>query len=105
MTHPIENLVAKLEQGGFDPRPTGQDSWESRCPAHKGQRQNLSVTKGDNGGALLHCHHEQSCKPADILAPLGLTMADLFPPQSSCDRNDGSGKPKTQRRAHQTPEA
>jgi hypothetical protein len=46
---PVANLVARLESGGYEPRPAGPDSWESLCPAHKGSRRNLSVSRGDDG--------------------------------------------------------
>jgi hypothetical protein len=106
---PVAALVARLEQGGFDPRTTGPDSWESRCPAHGGRRHNLSVNKGDDGKALIHCHHEPACEPAQIMAAIGMTMADLYPSGPACGRPSGddkaNAKPKPRRRAYPTPEA
>ena len=29
---PVELFIAKLEAGGYDPRQTGPDQWESLCP-------------------------------------------------------------------------
>ena len=57
MSDPLAVVIDNLERGGFAPRSTGPDSWESRCPAHNGCRHNLSVKKGDDGRALVFCHH------------------------------------------------
>ncbi len=123
-TDPAAAILAKLEQGGFDPGPTGPDSWESRCPAHNGRRRNLSVKRGDDGRILVHCHHQPGCDPGAILAALGMTLADLFPSDTarvqphrngkapkpkSDDRGPPSGngkapKPKPPRRAYPAPE-
>jgi len=50
------------------------DHWQ--CPAHEDGKPSLSVTEGDDGRALIHCHAE--CPPEDVLAALGLSMRDLF---------------------------
>ena len=76
---PVAALVSRLESNGFDPRPTGPNTWESRCPAHSGRRHNLSITTGDDGRALIHCHHVPGCTPEAIAAALGLGIAGLFP--------------------------
>ena len=46
------------------------------CPAHEDRRQSLSVSEGDDGRVLLHCH--AGCDPAAVCASLGMTPADLF---------------------------
>lgn len=76
---PFEVVVEALGLGGFDPSPTGPDSCESRCPGHDGSRRNLSLTRGDDGRALIFCHHEPPCSTEAIAEALGLTMRDLFP--------------------------
>ncbi|MEO6807608.1 MAG: DUF3987 domain-containing protein [Isosphaeraceae bacterium] len=79
MSHdPLSNVIARLEAGGFEPRPTGSGSWESRCPAHQGSRRNLSIALGDDGRVLLHCHHTSECSHKDIIEALGMNEADLF---------------------------
>src|SRR5271157_5848642 len=123
-TDPAAAIVAKLEAGGYSPRPTGPDAWESRCPAHDGRRRNLSVKRGHDGRALLFCHRQPTCKTAAILAELGMTMGELFPadsPRVQTNRNgkttrlkvdhgatlSGNGKaakPNPHRRAYPTPE-
>jgi len=102
---PVVNILDCLDRGGYDPRPTGPGAWESRCPAHGGQRHNLSIKRGDDGRILIHCHHQPGCDPVAILAPLGMTIADLFPRHPDPNSHRGNGKPKGERRAHQTPEA
>jgi hypothetical protein len=104
---PTERLVARLKSLGFDPRPTGSDSWESRCPAHDGDRRNLSVSRGDDGRTLVHCH-ARDCPAGDIAAALDLDLADLFPPRydrPTPTRPRANGKARADRKAHPTPEA
>ncbi len=106
---PVADFVARLESRGWEPRPTGPESWESRCPAHEGNRRNLSIRRGDDGRALIHCHHEPRCSPEGIVHALGITLADLYP----SNPGNGNGRPSGNRRGHpgsgsrvyQTPEA
>jgi putative DNA primase/helicase len=106
---PARTLVEALERDGFDPRPIGPDSWESRCPSHKGSRRNLSIKRGDDGRALLHCQ-AHGCKPEAIVEALGLPMAALFPTRDGPApkphaRPSGNGKIKTPARLFDSPEA
>jgi len=78
MSSPTDKVIAALTAHGCEPKPKGDRAWESRCPAHEGSRRNLDVIEGDNGGAVLRCHHEPSCSVKDIAAAIGLTMGDLF---------------------------
>ena len=56
-------------------RETGPDQWRARCPAH-GSR-GLTLSLKDTGDRLLmNCF--AGCAPADILAAVGLELADLF---------------------------
>ena len=51
--------------------------WTARCPAHQDQGPSLSITEaGDR--VLVHCF--AGCHAADVLAAVGLSFADLFPP-------------------------
>jgi integrase len=77
---PTDNLVAKLQSAGCDPRETGPDSWESRCPSHNGSRSNLSVKRGDDGRVLLFCHHVPECDHKAIARALKMDVSDLFSP-------------------------
>src|SRR5690606_34498859 len=56
-------------------RPSGPDQWRARCPAHGSRGLTLSVR--DAGGTLLvRCF--AGCSVADVLAAVGLELADLF---------------------------
>ena len=50
--------------------------WLARCPAHEDRNPSLSITEGDAGRILLHCH--AGCTVEEIVAALGLRVVDLF---------------------------
>jgi hypothetical protein len=77
---PVAQVISALEREGFSPKPAGKDKWEAKCPAHQGDRRNLSVARGDDGRALLHCN-AHDCPAEEIVQALGLTLANLFPAQ------------------------
>ena len=52
------------------------DSFQCKCPGHDDNRASLSVSKGEHGKTLLHCH--AGCKPERILSSVGLSVTDLF---------------------------
>lgn len=73
---PVERLLRQLKgvkQSG--------DQYAARCPAHDDQNASLSVKRGDDGRALVHCH--AGCDTADVVRALGLSMSDLMEPASS----------------------
>src|SRR5262249_52684731 len=106
---PVTLIIGKLDVGGFEPRPTGPDAYESHCPAHAGSRRNLTIRRGDDGRALIHCHHETACPPEAVVEALGLTMGDLFAsdglPSIPLPPAKGKTQAKSGARAHRTPEA
>jgi hypothetical protein len=51
--------------------------YSALCPAHDDHHPSLVVTEGDDGRVLLHCH--AGCEAEEVVAALGLSMADLFP--------------------------
>ncbi len=55
--------------------------WMARCPAHEDRQASLSVSVGDDGRALVHCH--RGCSVEAVTAALGLSTADLFGPRVS----------------------
>jgi hypothetical protein len=75
MTAPLDRVLARL--------PAAQQhgtSWRDRCPVHDGaSATSLSITEGDDGRVLLHCF--SGCPVEAIVAKLGLTMGDLYPPR------------------------
>ncbi len=85
-TNPLENVLSALRRAGMDPLPAGPDGWHSRCPSHQGRRRNLSIRRADDGRVLLYCHHVddagRACSLPEILGPLNLAPADLFPPRA-----------------------
>ncbi|HUW32276.1 MAG TPA: AAA family ATPase, partial [Planctomycetota bacterium] len=61
-------------------KQAGSGQWQACCPAHEadGNRHDpsLSVSIGEAGRVLLHCH--AGCPTADVLHALGLQESDLF---------------------------
>ena len=81
--NPVELILSKLP----DVRPC-HGGWSARCPAHDDQRASLSVSRGEDGRVLLHCH--AGCELEAILREIGLKASNLFsnshgaaPPRSS----------------------
>lgn len=51
--------------------------WVACCPAHEDHRQSLGISTGTDDRILVKCY--AGCTTEDIVAKLGLTMADLMP--------------------------
>ncbi len=68
----VDILLSRLERV----RQYGK-GWAARCPAHQDRSASLSVAVGNDGRILCHCF--ASCGIVDVLAAVGLTLADLFP--------------------------
>ena len=77
-------FVALLESRAASPRKTG-DGWSAHCPGHEDRNASLSVSAGQDGRTLLHCH--AGCAVETILGAIELKKADLFPPKAT------NGKP------------
>ncbi len=69
---PVQRVLQKLEHV----KATGPNQWEARCPAHDDQHASLSVSRGDDGRALVDCH--AGCPLKAVLDVLGLKMHQLF---------------------------
>jgi len=67
-----ENLLQRLE----GVRETAPGQWLARCPAHADKRASLSIKDADDGRTLIHCF--AGCGAADVVASVGLSLADLF---------------------------
>ena len=52
--------------------------WQAKCPAHDDRVASLTIAEGDDGRVLLKCHAGDGCPVEQIVARIGLTMADLF---------------------------
>jgi hypothetical protein len=60
------------------------DGYEAKCPAHDDKHQSLSVTDGDNGAPVFHCH--AGCTPRAVVEAVGLTWRDVMPERKCNDR-------------------
>lgn len=69
----VDTVLLRLE----GVRKTGLGRWMARCPAHDDRSPSLSVRQGDGGTVLLHCFG--GCSAAEVVAAMGLLLADLFP--------------------------
>ena len=77
-TDPIRRV---LDYFGDSAKSTGSNQWQAPCPAHPDRIPSLSIGVGDDGVVKLHCH--AGCETTDVVGKIGLTMADLFPKNTS----------------------
>lgn len=77
----IDDLLSRLDKV----RPTGPGRWSASCPGplhnHGDRNPSLSIATGDDDRVLLKCF--SGCDVSEIVAAVGLTLSDLFPPRSS----------------------
>lgn len=71
----IDDFLARLSKV-----TSSGDGWSARCPAHEDSQASLTVSQGDDGKILLHCH--TGCSAASVVLSLGLDMRDIFPEDS-----------------------
>lgn len=64
-------LIARLERV----KATAAGAWIASCPAHEDKRPSLSVRQTDDR-VLIHCW--AGCGAGDVVAAVGLSLADLF---------------------------
>ena len=80
----IDNLLSRLDKV----RRTGNGTYQACCPAHADRSPSLSIRELDDGRTLIHCFG--GCDVQDVLAAVGLTFDDLFPPRpiqyGKCER-------------------
>lgn len=62
-------------------RERGPGQWSARCPAHEDAGPSLSIKEIPDGRVLIHCF--AGCEVEDVVAAVGLDLADLFPPRES----------------------
>lgn len=77
MSDPLRILWDDLASGGYGPLGKSENFY-SRCPGHDGDGRSLHVSRGASGEALLWCF-AHGCSVQDIIEPLSLRVADLFP--------------------------
>ncbi|MFD7986799.1 DUF3987 domain-containing protein [Kitasatospora indigofera] len=74
MVSALDRVRDALMSHGSRSDQTGR-SWQ--CPAHEDRNPSLSVGAGTKGAdVVLHCH--AGCANEDVVAALGLTLADLY---------------------------
>ena len=83
-----ERFVAALDEHDCNPRGTG-DKLEFRCPLHDDRHASASATVGSDGRVLALCHVCGRERTEDVLACIGLSMADLYDGDHR-NGNDGS---------------
>ena len=82
------DFILHLQSRGHSPRKSGA-GWSARCPGHDDHNASLSISTGADGRILLKCH--AGCSAESIVAALGLTLGDLFPPRAG---NGNHSKPR-----------
>ena len=58
----VANVVYRLGERGYPPRKVGKDSWESRCPVHRGSDYSLSITRNEFNHVVLECRTAENCQ-------------------------------------------
>ncbi|QRM20668.1 DNA primase [Dechloromonas sp. TW-R-39-2] len=76
-----DNLISKLDKV----RRTGPGKWQACCPSHEDRGPSLSIAEGDDGRVLVHCF--AGCSVHEIVAAVGMDIADLFPPRESTGKS------------------
>jgi len=97
----IDLIIARLKNKGYRVKYTGKNSYMAQCPCHEDKEPSLAVSEGDDGRVLLKCF--AGCNTEDIVAELGLSMADLFPPKERPQPKQSKPKQNEARRAYQSP--
>jgi len=90
-----ERIVDALRSHDRAPRQSGA-GWSARCPAHADRDPSLSLRQGAQG-ALMYC--QAGCQTTDVMAAIGLTMADLFDDRKGAEYRYADG-----RVVHRTPD-
>jgi hypothetical protein len=88
-TNPIDSVLnAVSAETGREARKSG-DGFVTCCPAHDDNNPSLKISERGDGTVGIHCF--AGCCPEDVLASVGLTLADLFPV-----KGDGRQNPMVQ---------
>lgn len=76
-----DRIVKELERLDCRVKERSDGQATSNCPNHDDRHPSLSLSRGDDGRVLLHCH--AGCEPEDVVAALGLELKDLFQRRAS----------------------
>ena len=77
----VDALLSRL----YGVKPSGSHKWMASCPSHDDRSPSLSIREADDGAVLLHCF--AGCAAPEVLATIGLELADLYP-QTNRHRRD-----------------
>ncbi len=72
-TAPIDGVLSRLDGA----KQTDPDRWIARCPAHEDRHPSLSIRELPDSTLLVKCW--AGCGAANVVAAVGLSLADLFP--------------------------
>jgi hypothetical protein len=72
----VANVVNELRRRGLDPRRVGHDSWEARCPVHRGVEHALTISRNQFNHTVLECH--LNCPHAKIIGAIGFTNDRVY---------------------------
>ena len=72
-------------------RQVGAGRWIAKCPGHDDSHPSLSIRELDDGRVLVHDF--AGCAIGEVLAAVGLTFDDLFPPRTDAHRAKGERRP------------
>lgn len=70
---------------------TGPSTWIACCSAHEDRSPSLTIRETDDGRILLKCH--AGCETRDVLASVGRTFSDLYPPRALDHRVNPERRP------------
>lgn len=71
-TTPIDLVLSRLNGC----KKSGE-GYKALCPAHDDKMSSLSISEGEGGRVIIHCH--ANCPPESVVQAMGLRMRDLFP--------------------------
>lgn len=84
---PIDRLLSCLDRV----KRTGPSTWLASCPTREDKHPSMTIRELDDGRVLVHDFGGDS--PAEILAAIGLTFSDLYPPRATAHHVKGERRP------------
>jgi hypothetical protein len=88
----LEEIVARFRERGFLCKEQPDGGVRCQCSGHGGTDLNLVMHRGQKGGIVVHCK-VHDCSEREIMAGVGLTVADLMPPPTQPNGRDPSTAP------------
>lgn len=84
----VENFL-----GLVDVVRDGNGQWQARCPCRNDDANpSLSISQGNDGRVLLHCHRGNGCSVDEICTAVGIQVADLMPKKSDVSQQRAEKK-------------